>query len=72
MDFWNTVLGQRLAETLNSCLPKLVKEKEQFTAHCSDCDIKRIIDANLDRGAKVVSIINTQNNGTIIVFEKKN
>lgn len=27
MDFWNTVLGQRLAETLNYCLPKLVKKK---------------------------------------------
>lgn len=70
MDFWNTVLGQRLAETLNYCLPKLVKEKKQYTVWCCNDELQKKIEAELAEGAKVVSMVSTQLHGTVIVFEK--
>lgn len=71
MDFWNTVLGQRLAETLNYCLPKLVKEKIQYTVSCCNEDLQERIDAELIEGAKVVSMVSMANHGAVIVFEKE-
>lgn len=70
MNFWNTVLGQRLAETLNYCLPKLVKEKEQYTVLSCNENLQKRIEAELAKGAKVVSMVSTANYGTVIVFEK--
>ena len=31
LSFWDTMLGQRLAETLNQELPRLNRKKEQYT-----------------------------------------
>ena len=70
MDFWNTVLGQRLANTVNYCLPKLVKEKTQYTVRCCNEDIQDKIEAELAKGAKVVSMVSTTNHNAVIVFEK--
>lgn len=36
MDFWNTVLGNRLAETLIRYLPKIAKQKKEDTNKSMD------------------------------------
>lgn len=37
MDFWNTVLGNRLAETLIRYLPKIAKQKKIQTSQWTPC-----------------------------------
>lgn len=38
MDFWNTVLGNRLAEILIHTLPQLTEKPKQFTVICHSDD----------------------------------
>ena len=41
MDFWDTVLGHRLAETLVHTLPQLTEKPKQFTVKCdSDNEVE--------------------------------
>lgn len=72
MDFWNTVLGNRLAETLIRYLPKIAKQKKIQTSQWTPCcDIDSTIKEMCEEGWLVVSMVSTNHDGAVIVFEKE-
>ena len=76
MSFWDTVMGHRLAETLNNCLPSLVEsmEKKQYVRNVGVPEISnidKIIEKEIEKGAKLCHSIALPNgDGFVLVFEK--
>ena len=73
MDFWSTVLGHRLAETLIRYLPKLAKEEvTQYVVTCgaTNAAILSVTRDEFEKGGRVVTAIPTSNNQVSIIFEK--
>ena len=73
LEFWNTVRGARLADTLINALPKLAKEKEQYTIMDDtkdSCHIQRIINSEIEKGSKFVNSVYVGSSSIILIFEK--
>lgn len=68
MNFWDTVLGNRLAETLVRELPRLTN-REQYCKEVAEDKVSEYIKGELDRGSLFVNAIPT-GNGFLIIMER--
>lgn len=69
--FWDTVLGNQLANILISELPQLNQPKKQILRECdSDERIRYELENKLMEGFRLHTSIQLQNGKTILVFEK--
>lgn len=70
MDFWDTVLGHRLAETLVHTLPELTEKPKQFMVIChSDDEVENEITHQWNCGYRFMNSI-VLIDKTILIFEK--
>lgn len=68
--FWDTQLGNRLAHTLNACLPKLA-EKEQYVVEVKENEsAKELIKENIKKGASFVNAVYENGTVKLLIFEK--
>lgn len=74
MDFWNTVLGNRLAETLIRTLPDLTEKlakKEQYGALVPNDEVVSYIDARLQTGERFVTSMPGGDCHTYVIMEER-
>ena len=69
MAFWESILGQQLAKVLLRELPKLTKEKEQYTETMKDDRVQAFLVDRIQNGDRYVSHF-SYNGLTTIVLEK--
>ncbi|MBR5193043.1 MAG: hypothetical protein IKW37_01295 [Bacteroidaceae bacterium] len=68
--FWETIRGQRLADTLIKELPKLVKTKTQYTETLPDDDVHSFLGERIGSGDRYVA--HFKNGGfTTVIMEKQ-
>lgn len=70
MNFWDTERGHHLADTLIRFLPKLAEEKKQYTRLVLRRQLKKIVDEELENGARVISITEMPEDTLLVIFEK--
>lgn len=71
--FFDTVAGQRFTEgTLPSLVRELEKinERKQYTRKLSLLSLNNVISAEIEEGAKVVTMLDTKDGYAVVVFEK--
>ena len=66
MDFWNTVLGNHLAETLIRCLP----EKKQNTVIVENKKAPELVISKISQGESYVASMPYSDDSTLLIFEK--
>lgn len=74
MDFWNTVLGNRLAETLIRTLPDLTEKlakKEQYGALVPNDEVVSYIDTRLQAGERFVTSMPGGDYHTYVIMEER-
>ena len=69
--FWDTVKGHRLADVLIDCLPELATKKEQYTIQRYDFEVKQMIDKELSKGARVVTMTKCCDDSILVVNHPK-
>lgn len=69
MDFWNTVLGNRLAETLIRTLPELIEKPKQFIVKCDGNEVEAIIEEQWKLRHRLVQAIALKNK-ILLIFEE--
>ena len=70
MNFWETIRGVRLADTLTRELPKLTDEKRQFVVNAYGFDhLNDVIHKKLEKGNSLVTVISKDEN-YIVVFAR--
>lgn len=75
MNFWDTIRGTRLADTIIRCLPKIAEEKKQYTKQLRPSqrsfldDIESAINKEIKEGSRFVNSVSTEH-GVVLVFEK--
>ena len=69
MTFWDSILGQQLAKMLLRELPKLTKEKVQYTETMKDDRVQAFLEDRIQNGDRYVSHF-SYNGLTTIVLEK--
>ena len=67
--FWDTNLGNRLANTLCHCLPKLM-EKEQYVINAENESAEELIKENIKKGASFVNAVYENGAVKLLIFEK--
>ena len=73
MTFFDTVAGQRFTEgTLPSLVRELEKinERKQYTRKLSLLSLNNVISAEIEEGARVVTMLDTKDGYAVVVFEK--
>ena len=73
MTFFDTVAGQRFTEgTLPSLIRELEKinERKQYTRKLSLLSLNNVISAEIEEGARVVTMLDTKDGYAVVVFEK--
>lgn len=74
MDFWNTIIGNRLANTLVKELPKLTKlmeeEKIQYTATMNDNLVQKYIEVEVSAGNRYIGHYSHAGKTTVIMEKK--
>lgn len=70
MAFWDSMLGNQLAKTLIRELPKLTKEKEQYTRTVMDQELQSFITEEIQKGNRYISHI-SYDGFTTVIMEKK-
>ena len=69
MDFWNTVLGNHLAETLIRCLPEIT-EKKQNTVIVENKKAPELVISKISQGESYVASMPNSDDSTLLIFEK--
>lgn len=69
MDFWNTVLGNRLAETLIRTLPQLTEKHEQFMVKCDRNEVESTIEEQWKLQHRLVQSIALEDQ-ILLIFEE--
>ena len=74
MDFWSTVLGHQLAETLVRTLPMLArsnKEIKQYPVTCGATNeaVLSVFQEEQEKGSRFIQAIPTANNQLVMFFE---
>ena len=70
MNFWETIRGVRLADTLIRELPKLTAEKRQYVVNVHGFeDLNDVIRENLEKGNLLVNVI-SKDEDYIVVFAR--
>lgn len=73
MDFWNTILGHHLADTLIRHLPKLAEAlaTTQYTIECESKDkAAAIVKDSINNGHKYVSQIDESDGKVLLIMQK--
>lgn len=68
--FWETIRGQRLADTLIKELPKLVRPKTQYTETLPDDDVHSFLGERVGSGDRYVAHF-TNGGFTTVIMEKQ-
>lgn len=71
MDFWNTVLGNNLAQVLIYTLPKLAEKKQQYGTVVSNDEVVDYIDKRLQAGERFVTSFPKGEDATYIIMEEE-
>ncbi len=69
MDFWDTVLGHRLAETLVHTLPELTEKPKQFMVKCDGNEVEATIEEQWKLRHRLVQAIALKNE-ILLIFEE--
>ena len=69
MDFWNTVLGNHLAETLIRCLLEIT-EKKQNTVIVENKKAPEQVISKISQGESYVAAMPYSDDSTLLIFEK--
>lgn len=68
--FWETIRGQRLADTLIRELPKLMNKKTQYTETLPDHEVHSFLEKRIGSGDRYVA--HFKNEGfTTVIMEKQ-
>lgn len=70
INFWETIRGTRLADTLIRELPKLTKAKTQYTETMPDNDVHSFLENRIGSGDRYVA--HFKNDGYTTVIMEKN
>lgn len=70
MDFWNTIIGNRLANTLVKELPKLTEKKAQYTATMNDNLVQQYITVEVSAGNRYIGHFSHAGKTTVIMEKK--
>ena len=68
--FWETIRGTRLADTLIKELPKLTKQKKQYTETIPDHDVHTFLEERTGAGDRYVAHF-TNGGFTTVIMEKQ-
>lgn len=70
LDFWETVRGARLADTLTRELPRLTAKKKQRIMLVDDNDDLQELKKALEKGERVITSISVEGH-TYVILEKE-
>lgn len=71
LSFWDTMLGQRLAETLNRELPRLNRKKEQYTKLIKEEQAVAYIETEITAGNRFISHVKDAETGYVLIIMEK-
>ena len=69
MNFWDTVLGLRIAEMLEEFLSKK-NNSVQYTLTVDKDNVEKALKEELKKGSKYVNLVEAYPNRIILIFEK--
>lgn len=72
LSFWDTRLGQELAETLIRELPKLTRKRKQYTERLSGKEVIPYLEKELANGKRFVTYMRDPRSYDYIVFMEEN
>lgn len=70
MGFIDTVYGRRICDLSISALRKFVKEKQQYAVRIGVHDVGKVIQEQLESGARYVDKIYDRSGDVYLIFEK--
>ena len=71
LSFWDTMLGQRLAETLNRELPRLNRKKEQYTKLIKEEQAVAYIETEIAAGNHFIGHVKDAETGYVLIIMEK-
>lgn len=67
MTFWDTILGNQLAKTLIRELPKLTKQKKQYSVTIPNNKVHEVLEDKIKAGERYVGHFSCGDKTTIIM-----